>query len=126
MFIREKEFRNTEKFSWMDWMIDGIPSTDGKITPWSDGNCPYIDAFYVPTKDSSWAPPVNKKWVRVKIRKINSNLNLYQVHCSGDDDCSYSFDIIGRIDTDKEILWLQAQNNLTINKVKSRGYYFTN
>lgn len=102
----------------------GVPLSDGSTIPW---NCksPYMDTFYVNTKDT-WAPPVADEWVRVKVIIEESNLDLYKIHCSGNDDLSYSLHIIGEDNVLEEIKWLKGRTNLLISECRARGYFFSN
>ena len=120
-----KRYKGTDNFCWMDWIRLGIPLVDGTAIPWRTG-CPYLDSFYIKTNDSSWAPPVADEWVRVKIIKEESNLDLYKVLCSGNDDCSYSFHVIGEKNIEEEIKWLKSIENLTVSVCRGRGYFFSN
>lgn len=128
-WISEEEFhsryKGTDKFCWMDWMRLGIPLSNGSIISWK-GSCPYYDTFYVKTVDSNWAPPVAKKWVRIKVIKEESNLDLYKIHCAGNDDASYSLHVIGEQNVKNEIKWLKKIRNLTVSACRNRSYFFSN
>ena len=128
-WISEEEFhkiyKGTNDFCWMDYMRLGISLADGTVLGWG-GMCPYVDSFYILTSDSSWGPPVASKWVRIKVRKEKSNLDLYQIRCEGNDDTSFSIHIIGREDVDKEIKWLKNCINLKTKDCQKRKYFFTN
>ena len=65
----------------------------------------------------------NNAYAKVRVSKVESNLDLYEVYISGCDDSSYTKHFIGAAECDKEVAYIKEHGVIDI---RDRDYFFTN
>ena len=132
-----KEFYNIGEYrkktnigiAWMCYKKYGFlcKEEDGKmkVTKWSVS--PYIDSLFMECRMSGLCPyktQDNKWWAQVTLRKMESNLDLYEIHIEGCDDSSWSLHILGN-DAANGVME-KLKKNITMETINEMGFFFTN
>lgn len=136
-----RENRGESGCTWMDYNMTGYLLNSAnliregmKVNKWPEGKCPFLNCFFIEcgseeNGDISYfiQPYFQYKdktyYAKVVISKIESNLNLYKIHISGNDDSSYTKHFIGTLDLADEILRIEQEG---IQEITDRGYFFSN
>lgn len=86
---------------------------------------PWEETVYMPTSMDFFGNYVldGVEYCQASLYKQDSNLDLWTIHLSGDDDFSLSFDCIG--ESEARHKWGSLFDNDTITEVLLKGWYFS-
>jgi hypothetical protein len=119
--------------TWMDYCMTGYLSREDPITGLmkvNDSSWGYrLEHFFVSKAPGFIQPiynPINKEhYARVRVTKVESNLDLYEIYVSGGDDASYTKHFFDYKLLQAEIKNIKANGIAHVYK-KSSEYFFTN
>ncbi len=116
----------TSRITWMNYKITGIVLSDGKIIP-NEENYRYKESFLVRTNADCFIQPFKQNdetyWAQVVLRKVTSNLPLYEIYIFGCDDASYTKHYLSLKDAVKDINFVKDNG---ISRIESMSFFFTN
>ena len=105
-----------------------------KIIPSSSDR--YIESIFLECGSANTEPSAHyiqpymtsdgKFWAQITVEKMESNLDLYMIHISGDDDASYSLHCLGKSEVKKMFHILTRDGMNSLKDITSLGFFFTN
>lgn len=125
--------------TWMDYKVAGYLTAVNEngmmiLRPWSE-DVGIIEHLFISCGESSNEEEVDwfiqpyfqfkdqHYYASIKLTKEESNLDLYKVYISGNDDSSYTKHFIGLSYAGKELQYLRENG---ISDIRERDYFFTN
>lgn len=134
------EYRNQKPrisgVTWMDYIMTGFLLSERDnclVEVIRDKRPNYLDSFFISVEDAAYLQPMYQPkdetwWIKGYVRRLESNLTIYELHISGGDDSSYTKHYLDWEDLQKDLLSIY-QYGVEYDSpcyLPNLGFFFTN